>query len=234
MHDPSQAPYEVGESIVGETPTFPGGENLNALWNEAATTRLEIKTLDQNTDALREQAKVATAGNWPRLDAFGDLIYANPNQRIIPFQNRFVGTWQVGVSLTYSPNDIAVAGANNKGLNARAASLIAQRQQLEDGIRVEVTQARAALREAQAAVESTAQGLIAAEESYRVRRSLFRNGRATAVELTDAETDLTRSRLEVINARVDARIALVRLEHAIGRDVARLATSQGTQPTATK
>jgi outer membrane protein TolC len=84
-----------------------------------------------------------------------------------------------------------------------------------------VTQARNALREAQAALVSTAQGLTAAEESYRVRRSLFRNGRATGVELTDAETDLTRSRLESINARVDMRIALVRLDHALGRDVAR-------------
>jgi outer membrane protein TolC len=234
MHDPSPAAYEVGESIVGETPTFPGAENLNALWTEAASTRLEIKTLTQTTESLREQAKVASAGDWPRVDAFGDLIYANPNQRIIPFQNRFIGTWQVGVSLTYSPNDIALAGANRKNLTAKAASLVAQRQQLEDGIRVEVTQARNQLREAQAAVESTAQGLIAAEESYRVRRSLFRNGRATGVELTDAETDLTRSRLEVINARVDARIALVRLEHAIGRDVARLGTAQNAPPAASK
>ena len=77
------------------------------------------------------------------------------------------------------------------------------------------------MREAEVAIESTARGLAAAEESYRVRRSLFQNGRATSVELTDAETDLTRARLEAINARVDLRIAHVRIEHALGRDVAR-------------
>ncbi|MET0593660.1 MAG: TolC family protein [Polyangiaceae bacterium] len=224
MHDPSQNAYEVGEPMGSELPKLQG-DTLPALWNEASTTRLEIKTLDQTSDALREQAKVARAGNLPRLDAFGDIIYANPNQRVFPVQNRFVATWDVGVSLTYSPNDIALAGAQSKNLTAKAASVVAQRQQLEDGIRVEVTQARNSLREALAAVESTAQGLVAAEESYRVRRSLFRNGRATAVELTDAETDLTRSRLEAINARVDARIAFVRLEHALGRDVARLGSS---------
>jgi len=80
-------------------------------------------------------------------------------------------------------------------------------------------QAVNAVGEARAALVSTAQGLVAAEESYRVRRSLFQNGRATSVELTDAETDLTRARLEAINARVDLRIALVRREHATGRDV---------------
>jgi outer membrane protein TolC len=221
MHDTTPISYEVGESIDGEAPAVQGADNLAALWNEASATRLEIKTLEQTTDALREQAKVARAGNLPRLDAFGDIIYANPNQRIFPAQNAFTATWDVGVQLTYSPNDIALAGASSRNLTARAASLVAQKQSLEDGIRVEVTQSRNALREAHAAIESSAQGLVAAEESYRVRRSLFRNGRATGVELTDAETDLTRSRLESINARVDVRVAQVRLEHAVGRDVAR-------------
>ena len=221
MHDTAPMAYEVGESIDGEVPKVPGAENLGALWTEASAARLEIKVFEQNSDALREQARVARAGNLPRLDVFGDIIYANPNQRIFPAQNAFKATWDVGVQLTYSPNDIALAGASSRTLTARAASLVAQKQAVEDGIRIEVTQTRNALREAQAALESTAQGLVAAEESYRVRRSLFRNGRATGVELTDAETDLTRSRLESINARVDVRVALVRLEHALGRDVAR-------------
>jgi outer membrane protein TolC len=222
MHDTSPGPYEVGETVVGEQPKVSGIENLTALWNEASAARLETKALQQTSDALREQAKVARAGNYPRLDAFGDAIYANPNQRIFPLENAFRATWDVGVQLTYSPNDIALAGASGKNLEARASSLISQREALEDGIRVEVTQSRNAFREAEATIESTAQGLAAAEEGYRVRRSLFRNGRATAVELTDAETDLTRSRLEAINARIDARIAKVRLEHAVGRDVVAL------------
>jgi outer membrane protein TolC len=222
MHDPAPGAYEVGETVVGEQPTVAGTENLAALWSEAAAARLETKALQQTSDALREQAKVARAGNLPKLDAFGDAIYANPNQRIFPLENAFRATWDVGVQLTYSPNDIALAGASGKNLDARASSLVSQREALEDGIRIEVTQARNAFREAEATIESTAQGLAAAEEGYRVRRSLFRNGRATAIELTDAETDLTRSRLEAINARIDARIAKVRLEHAVGRDVVAL------------
>jgi outer membrane protein TolC len=219
MHDTEPMAYEIGERFDGEAPNVPGADNMAALWTEAGASRLEIKTLEQTSDALREQAKVARAGNYPRLDAFGDVLYSNPNQRVFPQQDVFRPTWDVGVQLIYSPNDVALSGASSRNLTARASSVIAQKQALEDGIRVEVTQARNALREAQAAVESTAQGLVAAEESYRVRRSLFRNGRATGVELTDAETDLTRSRLEAINARVDVRIAAVRLEHAVGRDV---------------
>ena len=38
----------------------------------------------------------------------------------------------------------------------------------------------------------------------------------TSAELLDAETNLTRARFESINARIDARIARVRLAHALG------------------
>jgi hypothetical protein len=44
----------------------------------------------------------------------------------------------------------------------------------------------------------------------------FQNGKATNVELLDAETDLTRTRLE----RLDARVARARLDFAIGSPVA--------------
>ena len=39
----------------------------------------------------------------------------------------------------------------------------------------------------------TRRGLSVAEEGYRVRRDLFRNGKATFVEVSDAQTDLTRA-----------------------------------------
>jgi outer membrane protein TolC len=205
MHDPEGAPYQVGESVdsddARESAAMPG-ENLSALWTEASTNRLEVRALDESAGSLRDQAKVARAGYYPRLDGAANLIHANPNQRVFPSQEAFKTTWDAGLSLTWSPNDVGNAAAQS------------------DGIRLEVTQSRNALREAKQAIESSAQGLVAAEESYRVRRSLFQNGRATSVELTDAETDLTRARLESINSRVDLQVAKVRLEHALGRDVA--------------
>ena len=52
-----------------------------------------------------------------------------------------------------------------------------------------------------------------------MQRELFNNGRGTSTTLTDAESDLTRARLTLLNARADARIARIRLDHALGRDV---------------
>jgi outer membrane protein TolC len=52
-----------------------------------------------------------------------------------------------------------------------------------------------------------------------VRRELFRNGRATSVELTDSEVELFRASLEAINARANLRSARASLLHAVGRDI---------------
>ena len=71
--------------------------------------------------------------------------------------------------------------------------------------------------EARVAEQTTARGLAAAQESYRARRLLYQNGRATTVELLDAETDLTRARLDALGARIDERVASVRLAYALGQ-----------------
>jgi outer membrane protein TolC len=218
MHDFEATPYQIGESVDAEPVKAGERDDLPSMWSEATHNRLELRTLDESYSSLKEQAKVARAGYFPRLDGVGDVIYADPNQRVFPSEDVFKTTWDVGLQLSWSPNDAASAGPSSGSLEARASSLVAQRQSLADAICIEVTQARNSLREARTAIESSGRGLLAAEESYRVRRSLFQNGRSTSVELTDAETDLTRSRLESITARVDLQVAKVRLEHALGRD----------------
>src|SRR5262249_13519494 len=95
----------------------------------------------------------------------------------------------------------------------------AQRALAQDGIRVEVMQARQAVEEARVATATTRRGLEAAQESYRVRRVLFQNGRATSVELTAAETEPTRAPPEEPGASIALRIAAARLSHAVGRDI---------------
>jgi outer membrane protein TolC len=220
MHDEKKGAYEIGEQLDEETVPFPGGEQpLTAMWEEARARRLELQSLTESANSQRERAEVARAGYWPRLDGFADATYANPNTRYVPVQDAFKGTWDAGLQLTIVPNDMANAAPASRSFDAQAAKALADREAFFDGVRNEVAQAREDRRVAQASLETTRRGLTSAEESYRVRSSLFQHGRATAVELTDAETDLTRARLDAVNARIDLRITTVRLVHALGRDV---------------
>jgi outer membrane protein TolC len=124
----------------------------------------------------------------------------------------------VGGAITWSDTDILLGMTNGSANEARAKSTEAQALSMRDGIRDEVMQAFQAVHEAEVAIDSTKQSLAAAEESYRVRRALFRADRATSTELSDSENALTRARFDVVNARIDLRVARVRLVHATGRD----------------
>jgi outer membrane protein TolC len=66
---------------------------------------------------------------------------------------------------------------------------------------------------------ATARELDSATEAYRVARDLFKTGRGTSTTLADALGELTKARIDALDAHVDARIARVRLEHAIGNDL---------------
>ncbi|HEY3355136.1 MAG TPA: TolC family protein [Polyangia bacterium] len=218
LHDPPAARYALGEDLTDGLPPQ-GAAPLPDLYGEALGRRVELRALDESLAALRASRRLAAAGYYPRLDAVANLYRSNPNPRYFPIIGVWHTTWDVGVQLTWTVNDTLTAPSQVRDALARTAELAAQRAALADGIRMEVMQAYTSLREAEFALATTARQLQAAQESYRVRRDLFRAGRATSAELTDAETDLVRARLDLINARIDARIARISLEHALGRDV---------------
>jgi len=219
MHDAAGGHYEVGEDIVAPLPPLPDGSNLARLQDQAFDRRLELRALDETEGSVRAMARVARAARYPRLALQGNATYANPNPRIFPAEAQFRGTWDASVILSWTPSDIPGSIHSERGQKAQAAQIAAQRDQLVDGLRMEVANAWRAAREAEVAMNTTTQGLRAAEESYRVRDNLFRNGKATLVELNDSQSDLLRARLDIVNAHIDARVARVQLNHAIGGDV---------------
>jgi outer membrane protein TolC len=217
-------PIELGVDVMHEAAT-PPAETLAALQDQAVDNRLELKALDGAVAATKEQESIAKAGLFPRLDAFADLQYANPNQRIFPSKDQWDATWDLGLRLSYTFNDTFTAIGAGAEAKARALSISEQKGQLKEGIRLEVASAYADVKKAAVSIEAAERGLAASEESLRVRRELFKNGKATAVDLVDAETDFTRSELGRLNARIGLLAARVRLDHAVGRDVAKSTAS---------
>ncbi|MEO6601786.1 MAG: TolC family protein, partial [Polyangiaceae bacterium] len=220
MNEPSQNNYEIGENILSELPPYSVPLTPDSGYAEALEHRLEMKQLGESEAALREQAATARAGNYPRLDAQGNALYANPNPRYFPPVKEFNGSWDASLILSWTPTAIFGATAQAKTAEAHADEVVARKGALKNGLRLEVNQSMNALAEANFGIEVSRDGLVAAEENYRVRRELYRAGKATIVEVTDAETELTRARLDVVNANVDLRVARVALTHALGRDVA--------------
>ncbi len=231
MHDPDDSHYEIGEDLQAVLPPLEVG-GVPQLLAEAWGSRRELKVLEETRKQLDSQADVTRAGIFPRVDLFFDVIDADPNQRFFPQRDQFDATWDVGIAVTWTVNDTATNVYATHAARTREASVREQMAGVRDALRNEVVQASQGLHEADFAVDSTTRQLDAAEESYRARKELFNYGRATSTELTDAETDLTQARLNAVGARIDQRVAHVRLLHAVGRDAAEPATpaSQRSEP----
>lgn len=214
MHASGEQQFALGEDLDAELPKVE--TDLPKLKAMAFAKRPELKAIDAQIASVESNADVVGAGMFPRLDAVGNVIYANPNQRFIPATKEWKATWDVSLQLSWSPNDALIASDNKKAVSANIGVLKATKEQVADGLIMDVVNAYARAREADAAVVTTKVEVRAAEEAHRVRREQFALGTTTSALLIDAEADLTRARLNHLNARVDQRIARVLLRKATG------------------
>jgi len=212
-------PLALGEDVRKEI-AAPAAGTLDDELHKALAQRLDVRVLVQGIAAKEHQAEAENSAYLPRLTAFGVADYARPNQRIFPVVDEFRGTWSAGLQLSWTLNDTLIASTTQHRLKAETDELRADKENLTRGARIELLNAQQAVQLAVHALETTSKGLQAAEEGYRVRKELLNAERATAVELVDAETDLTRARINALNARVDLRVAKVQLVHALGDDAA--------------
>lgn len=215
----SGEPLTLGIDILSGDPAAGPAQSVEVLQQQALEKRLEIRALDETQHSLKSAVWAARASYAPRVDAVANLTYANPNQRIFPQQDEWRATWDAGVRLSWTINDTFTALGTVAEAKARVDVVAEQKAQIRDGLRLEVMSAYSDLQKARASIEAAARGVVAAEESLRVRRLLFRTGRATSLDLVDAETEATRAQLRRIDAHVGLLVAQAKLAHATGRDV---------------
>ncbi|CAN5687562.1 hypothetical protein BH11MYX3_BH11MYX3_41530 [soil metagenome] len=210
-------PLAIGEDLRADV-AAPASAPLDDLVATATLRRLEVRALELGVAGNQQRREAERANLLPRLSAFAATDYANPNLRVVPQANAFSWSWSAGVQLTWSLPDALTSRTTTRRLVAESAALRADREALVRGAQIELLSAQQGVLLARQALSTSSKGLIAAEESYRVRSALLAAERATAVELVDAQTDLTRAQIAALDARVDLRIAIAELDHALGTD----------------
>lgn len=211
-------PMGVGIDVMNST-SMPPAETLHALQEQAFSRRLELRAMDEAVQAMYMNVAGARAGYLPRIDAFADLIYANPNLRVIPQRDQFDGSWDAGVRLSWTVNESLTAIGATAEAKARLTGLNEQKGALRDALRLEVAVAYGDVLKGPQAIEAAKRWLVAAEETLRTRKQMFINGKATGADLIDAETEVTRGRFRWLDALIGQFVAQTRLDHATGRDI---------------
>jgi outer membrane protein len=211
------ATFAVGEDVLTPPSAAAPLRALPQLIDEAHAQRLELRSLGQHGRALDEGRRIYRAGYLPRLDAFADATYANPNQRFFPLSEEWNASWSAGARISYSLGQAMLARARLRENRADIHRLDQQAEQLRRGIAMEVTSAYLDRQRALATIELNARAVRSSEEAYRVATELFQAGTATTTDIIEAELARVSATLQEVNARIDLRVAELRLLYATGR-----------------
>ena len=106
--------------------------------------------------------------------------------------------------------------AYSRARSARDAAR-AVREDLERAAEPDVTEAYEAYETARATADYAGQGLVIAQETFRVQQARYRAGATTILDLLDAQTGLTGAQSELVQARYAVRLALAGLEAILGQ-----------------
>lgn len=190
---------------------------LDEMVAEAWRTRPEPRALSEAEAAFNAELGVQNVARLPRFDVVANAQVVNPNPRAFPQENEFTPTWDVSAVVSWNVDALWTTKPGEDDVRARIRTLNADRKALDDGIHLEIESALRALRDADTRRTTSEAMLAAAEEGHRVRTKLFANGQATTLEVAEAETQLERARLGVVDAKIERHIGEARLTYALGR-----------------
>ncbi len=191
-------------------------ESLQDLVSRALSSRPEIQAARSRVTASEASVDQARAGLFPNLFITGDYTLADPNQRVFPQTDQFVGTWSIGIlasiDLGRYPQVLAQEDqARNKLTQAQQSS-----RKIADAVTADVIRAYVTLNEAVGRLASLHEETVQAEENDRVTQERYRHGVALSSESLDAQTMLVRARLREDGALFDCQVAQAALQRAVG------------------
>lgn len=103
--------------------------------------RSDLKAQEIRTQVADNAVKIQKGNYYPQFYMSGNLLYANPNQRIFPPEQKFNATWDFGVGFTW---DITGLYINKNLVNiAEQNAFMAKTgtDGMEDLIKIDINQA---------------------------------------------------------------------------------------------
>ncbi len=210
---PLTTEIKVQDTVRIENENIP---ELAELIQKALKNRPELKSMQYRVDASKSGITVAQSDWYPQIFLAGDYYYQNPNQRILPTQAKFNGTWDVSVGLSFNLWNWGATGDKTDMARAQYEQAQDGYKTLRDGVSLEVTQDYYNLVKAKEKVFVSEQTVSQAEENYRVTDEKYKQGLTLNSELLDAEAALKQARTGYAQSVVEFELAKARLEKATG------------------
>jgi len=153
-----------------------------------------------------QTVRATSSARWPTVSLLASYLFARPNPSIVPLQEEFDGTWEVGVRMSFDVWDWNRTGFREEQARHEAALARERVAMRRNRLWVEVAQARLDVERAHDVWVAARTREAATGEVYRVMRRRHEEGAALTTEVLAAEV-----------ANREAGVAVVEAEAAYAR-----------------
>jgi cobalt-zinc-cadmium efflux system outer membrane protein len=199
-------PRDVGLTrIAGALDPRPAPVAADALIAKAISMRPELRALQHLAERATFEADAARRARLPSPNLFGGLKRAEDTSG-----RRTGGVFGLSISVPV----FDAGGRESARWAAERAHVESERAAIEHRIRSETIAAAEVLTIRRAALSQ--EGQAAVDELTQVAEIAYREGELGILELLDAVRTASRARIRNVDLRLDARLAQIALERAVG------------------
>jgi outer membrane protein TolC len=199
-------PLDVGAPVLPRL--LPGSEQ--ELRRQALDGHATLAALKSQMEAAGAQVEAARAGKRPQ---FSVMLRQDWNDKTIGLD---ASSQTIAGVLTWAAFDAGVTRAGVDRAEAGRRELAARLRQAQDGIALQVADARRRALEAEERLSARELAVEQAEEAQRLVRRRYENSMATVVELLTAQVQLDRARADLVAARHELAVQRAELQRAVG------------------
>lgn len=211
-----EAPVVLADTVA----TASSPQSPDRLPERAVEHCPDLRALRQTVQARAAEVNVAQSDWYPQVALTGSYVYARPNEQLFPPEDRFQGTWQAGVQLSWN---LSLGLRTDAAAERARAEWQRARYELQDrrsSVRAEVQKRREDVTQAQEALRAAETSLESAEAAYQSVQSRFNEGMVVVSDLLDAERALREARSQLAAAQAEYAFAQAALDRVVGRSVA--------------
>ena len=219
LNDQMDRPLETPVALADTVRISQKERPAEALVERALARRPDLRAFQQTVQARAAEVDVAQSDWFPQVALTGSYLYARPNEQLFPPEDRFQGTWEAGIQLSW---DLSLGFRTDAAADRARAQWQQARYELQDrreSVRAEVKTEAESVAEAQRAVRAATTSLESAQAAYRAVQSRFEEGMVVVSDLLDAERALRAARSQLAAAQAEYALARAALARAVGQAV---------------
>jgi outer membrane protein len=202
--------YDVADETIA--PLGEEDQSLDVLVQLALAARPELVALNKQIQAQESQLRAVKGAYGPTLGASTGF-----NERGRQLDN-LVWNWNVAVTLNWNVFQGMLVPAQVREAEANLLAVQAQRDVIDQQLRLEVEQARLAVRSTKASLLAVEEALLNARERLRLAEGRYQTGAGSVIELADAQIGTASAAAQRVAADYNLAAARAQLMKALGRE----------------